>query len=95
MGKYRISKAAKDDLIRIHQDGTKRFGPQQDDRYFEALFEHFHLIAERPYSFEAVDYIKTGYRRCVCSSDSIYYKIDSDVVDIMAIIGKQDVGSFL
>ena len=93
MAKYRISKAAKDDLIRIHQYGTKKFGPQQADRYFEALFEHFDLIAERSYSFEAVDYIKTGYRRCVCGSDSIYYKINLDVVDIMAIIGKQDVGS--
>lgn len=93
MGKYRISKAAKDDLIRIHQYGTKKFGPRQADRYFEALFEHFDLIAKRPYSFEAVDYIKTGYRRCVCGSDSIYYKINSDVVDIMAIIGKQDVRS--
>jgi len=40
--------------------------------------------------FEAVDYIKTGYRRAVCGVDSIYYKITDDIVEIMAIVGRQD-----
>ncbi|KPM33435.1 Plasmid stabilization system [Croceitalea dokdonensis DOKDO 023] len=90
MAKYRLSNDAKDDLIRIHRYGIKKFGAQQADIYFETFFEYFDIIAKRPYSFESVEYIKKGYRRCVCGSDSTYYKINYDTVDIMAIIGKQD-----
>ena len=90
MTKYRLSNDAKDDLIRIHRYGTKKFGAQQADHYFETFFAYFDLISKNPYSFESVEYIKKGYRRCVCGSDSIYFKINNDTVDIMAIIGKQD-----
>ena len=37
----------------------------------------FYIFSKKPYSFESVDYIKEGYRRCVCGSDSIYYKINN------------------
>jgi toxin ParE1/3/4 len=36
------------------------------------------------------DFIRTGYRRCVCGSDSIYYRINDGRVEIMAIISRQD-----
>lgn len=90
MGKYKLSNVAKDDLIRIHQYGVKKFGVKQADKYFNSFFDHFEMIAERPLSFEAVDFIKPGYRRCVCGVDSIYFKNNDDSVEIMAIIGRQD-----
>ena len=90
MADYKISNEAKEDLIRIHHYGVQKFGMAQADKYFESFFEAFEIIAEQPYSFESVDYIKSGYRRCVCGSDSIYYKINDDVVEIMAIVGRQD-----
>ena len=62
----------------------------QADKYYNSFFEYFNIIAQRPLSFESVDYIKAGYRRCVCGSDSIYYKINGDTVEIMAIVGMQD-----
>jgi len=37
-----------------------------------------------------VDYVKKGYRRCPCGSDTIYYRIDNNIVEIMAIVGMQD-----
>ena len=95
MGKYRLSNTAKEDLIRIHHFGIKKFGEAQTDKYFEDFFEHFEIIASNPYQFEAVDFIKKGYRRCPCGSDSIYYKISKDTVDIMAIVGKQDIDDIL
>lgn len=67
----------------------------QADKYFETFFEYFDVIAQSPYSFESVDYIKSGYRRCVCGAGSIYYKINDNTVDIMAIIGRQDLNSIL
>ena len=90
MSKYKLSNAAKEDLIRIHQFGVKRFGLNQADKYFERFFEYFDLIAEQPFTFESVDYIRPGYRRCVCGADSIYYRIENETVEIMTIIGRQD-----
>ena len=95
MAKYKLSNAAKEDLIRIHHYGVKNFGMAQADKYFETFFEYFGLIARQPLSFESVDFIRTGYRRCVCGSDSIYYKVNVDEVEIMAIIGKQDLDTVL
>ncbi len=95
MAKYRFSNVAKDDLIRIHRYGIKRFGIIQADKYFESFFEYFDIIAQNPYSFESVDFIKDGYRRCVCGSDSIFYRIIEDTVEIMAIVGRQDLNNIL
>jgi toxin ParE1/3/4 len=53
------------------------------------------LIAAEPLAFESVDYIRPGYRRCPCGSDSIYYRISDGIVDIMAIIGRQDLKNIL
>lgn len=90
MAKYKLSNTAKEDLIRIHHYGVERFGMQQADTYFNSFFDHFEMIARQPLSFESVDFIKKGYRRCVCGSDAIYYKVNNNLVEIMTIIGKQD-----
>lgn len=95
MTKYRLSNEAKNDLIRIHHYGIQKFGISQADKYFDTFFEYFDMIAQRPYSFESVDYIKKGYRRCVCGADSIYFKMNGDIVEIMAIVGRQDVDNVL
>ena len=65
MANYKLSNVAKEDLIRIHHYGAKQFGIKQADKYFESFFVHFERIAENPLSFESVDFIKPGYRRCV------------------------------
>ena len=91
MANYKLSITAKEDLIRIYRYGVKKFGEVQAEKYFNNFFEYFDVISENPYSFEAVDYIRNGYRRCVCGSDSIFYRLNSEeVVEIMAIIGQQD-----
>ena len=95
MAHYRLSNEAKNDLVRIHQYGVKQFGLAQADKYFESFFQYFDLIAERPYSFESVDYLKNGYRRCVCGVDSIFFRINEDTVEIMAIVGRQDLSNIL
>jgi len=93
MIKYKLSNTAKEDLIRIYHYGAKQFGMTQADLYYDSFFEYFEIIAQRPFSFESVDFIKTGYRRCVCGSDSIYYRINNNVVEIITIIGRQDLSN--
>ena len=95
MAEYRLSNAAKEDLIRIHHFGVKKFGITQADKYFDTFFYYFEIIAERPFAFESVDFIKAGYRRCPCGSDTIYYKINDNIVEIMAIVGMQDLKNTL
>ena len=95
MTKYRLSNEAKDDLIHIPRYGVKKFGVTQADKYFDSFFQYLDIIAESPYSFESVEFIKEGYRRCVCGSDSIYYKVNDNLVEIMAIVGKQDLKNML
>jgi len=90
VSKYKLSNEAKEDLIRIHHFGVEKFGVQQADAYFNAFFVNFDLISERPLSFESVDHIKKGYRRSVCGVDSIYFKTEGEIVEIMAIVGRQD-----
>jgi toxin ParE1/3/4 len=95
MANYKLSNEAKEDLIRIHHYGVNKFGMTQADKYFYTFFEYFDIIAQRPLAFESVDYIKNGYRRCVCGSDSIYFKINDDAVEIMSIVGMQDLKNIL
>ena len=91
MAEYRLSNSAKEDLIRFHHFGAERFGITKADKYFESFFECFEVIAQRPFAFESVDHIREGYRRCPCGSDTIYYRISENCIEIMAIIGMQDI----
>jgi len=95
MGNYKLSEDAKADLIRIHQRGVREYGETQADKYYAAFFDRFEQLAEQPYLYQAVDYIREGYRRSVCGVDSIYYRVAGDTVEIMNILGRQDAGEAL
>ena len=95
MANYRINEDAKADLQRIYRRGVLEFGKAQADRYFDALFDRFEEIAEQPLQYQAVDDIREGYRRSVCGVDSIYYRIVDNKVEIMRILGQQDIDGWL
>ncbi len=95
MKNYNLSYEAKDDLIRIYNYGQKKFGSRQAEKYFNNFFNQFQIIAERPFSFESIDSIKRGYRRCVCGVDTIYFRIENNTVEIMTIVGRQDISDKL
>lgn len=95
MADYRISNEAKDDLIRIYRYGVIRFGEAQAEKYFSALYEQFESIAINPEHYQALDHIKPGYRRCPYKTDNIYFRVENDILEIMAIVGRQDIESKL
>lgn len=95
MADYKISNSAKNDLIRIYHYGVSKFGMNQADHYFDTIFKNIEIISQQPYAFERIDHIKTGYRRCAFGTDSIYYKIENNCVEIMAIVGRQDLNNIL
>jgi toxin ParE1/3/4 len=93
--KYKLSKDAEADLIRIHQRGVRDYGEAQADAYFLAFFERFEQIAAQPDMYPSVDWIRVGYRRSVYGVDSIFYRVVHGIVEIMSIIGRQDKDSIL
>jgi len=95
LANYRLSNTAEEDLIRIYNYGLENFGSVRAEQYFNAFFHCFKRIADNPHAFEAVDHIKLGYRRCVCGVDSIYYRINSEIIEIMTIIGRQDLEAWV
>jgi len=92
---YRLSANAKEDLKRIYVYGLAEFGEQQADKYFYGFFSMFDKIAASPYLYQSVDHIRVGYRRCPCGSDSIYFRINGTNVEIMSILGGQDIDNWL
>jgi toxin ParE1/3/4 len=76
MWNYRLSENAKTDLTRIYRRGLREYGEAQADKYYQAFFERFAQLTEQPLLYQAVDDILPGYRRSVCGSDSIYYRIN-------------------
>jgi toxin ParE1/3/4 len=79
------------DLAHIYWRGVKAFGVRQAEHYYETLFQRFREIAEAPYKYQTVDHIREGYRRSVCGIDSIYYRVNGDMVAIMRVLGRQNV----
>jgi len=91
MGNYKLSKVAENDLIRIHQYGVINHGERRADKYYFAFFERFEKIAEQPYLYQSIDHIRKGYRHSVCGADTIYYRIEDNTVEIMSVLGHQDI----
>ncbi len=94
MANYKVSPNAKADLERIWFFGLEQWGLAAADTYYAAFFDHFEQLAEQPLLYPTAD-IREGYRRSVCGSDSVYYRINGETVEIMAIIGQQDTQKWL
>jgi len=90
VGRYRLSKAAEEDLIDIALFGDERFGIAQSNRYRGQLKRRFSTLAEQPLLYPAVNHIREGYRRSVCGVHSIFYRIDGKAVEIIRILKNQD-----
>lgn len=90
MFSYKLNIQAEEDLTRIFEYGISRFGLFQAIKYYDMLFDSFSKIASNPYLFPEALRFRQGYRYCVCEVDTIFYKINAEEIEIMAIIGRQD-----
>lgn len=89
MSEYLLNEDAKEDFWRIYEYGRNKFGLQQADKYYNMMLLSFERIASNPLMFPIASQ-NPSYRSCVCGVDTIYFKINNDVIEIMAIIGRQD-----
>ena len=91
MGTYRLSEQADADLIRIHQWGVRHHGEAQADAWGFGPIDQCQAIADHPLSSPKVGELREGCRRCVFSPrDSIYLRMVGEAVEIMTIVGHQD-----
>lgn len=95
MYEVQLSTLAKEDLRRIYNYGERLFGQHEAEKYFYAFFRMFEYIAANPFLYQSIDHIRPGYRRCKCGVDHIYYRIQDNRVEIMAIVGSQDLQHWL
>ena len=91
MAYYKVAPEANDDLGHIWFFGLEHFGIVQADKYYYSLIDHFEVLATRPLSYPAVNHIRQGYRRSVCGSHSIYYRIHEEYIEIARVIGRENV----
>jgi len=90
MGSYELAKAADEDFENIFDYGIDTFGLDQALKYQNSMKQRFDELAEQPKLYPAVDHIRTGYRRSVYGSHSIYYRIEANRILIVRILGQQD-----
>ena len=95
MNKYKLTVKAEEDLWRIYRWGYSVFGEIKADEYHYKFLEQFENIANQPYLFSTVDSLDKEYRSCPCGADVIYYQINGQRVDIIRILGRQDIGKHL
>ena len=56
-----ITKEAEFDLANLYDDGFKRWGEAQTDKYYDDLLGHFDALCDNPYLYRAVEEIRAGY----------------------------------
>lgn len=95
MGSYKLTVDAKADLKRIYHHGVHRYSEVQADNYFDGLHKRFDEIAEKPFHCQKVPEIREGYRRSPYGSDNIYYRVIEGAIEIVSIIGRQDIKKWI
>mgnify|MGYP000577888640 CR=1 FL=1 len=89
--KLHVTKGAEQDLVDLYSEGFKTWGELQADRYYEGLLTRFDRMCENPMLDRAVDEIRKGYRRSVYGKHSIYFVIVEDIIEVRAVIKKQNI----
>lgn len=90
MASYRLNERALADLDRLYEHGILTFGLRLADEYYDGLIARMQEIADQPKLYPTVDDIRKGCRRSVYGSHSIYYRIDSNKIVIIRILGRED-----
>ena len=93
MAGYELTYAAYQDFENIFAFSLDTFGVDQAMSYQNGLKQRFAKLAEQPKLYPTVDHIRASYRRSVYGSHSIYYRIESQGIVIVRILGQQDLAN--
>lgn len=86
MASFRLTKAAKRDLIEISRYTLERWGAEQRRRYLTQLDARFGWLAKNPTLGTASDELKPGYWRYREGRHVIFYRLSATGVDIIRVL---------
>jgi len=86
---FRLTNAAKNDLVGIAKFTQQRWGVDQRNKYLTQLDDTFHRLADTPQLGKSCDYIKPGYRKFPVASHVIYYRTSSNRIEIIRVLHKR------
>lgn len=86
MADYRLSNAARADILAIDREATKQWGEERSYRYLAELGEVFLNLAAFPQSGRDASAIRAGYRRFEHESHVIFYRPDKAGIVIMRVL---------
>ncbi|MBK1722981.1 type II toxin-antitoxin system RelE/ParE family toxin [Thiocystis violacea] len=93
---YRLTTRAAQDFEDIFVYGAVTFGVERAESYAAGLEARFEHLVEHPRLYQAVDDIRSGYRRSVYGSHAIYDQIvDDKQILIVRILRGQELGTAL
>lgn len=88
--KCKFNDAALEDIGRITEYGYDQFGEKAARNYLAGLKAKCYAIAEAPLQHQAVDELRSGYRRGVYQAHAIYFRIADDAIEIMRILHSEN-----
>ena len=91
----KLTSIADQQVLNIYIFGAEHFGVVQAEKYYDGLMGHIDDICDNPFAYVRSDDIKPEHRRSVYKSHSIYYRVSGDLVEVMAVIGRQDFAKVL
>lgn len=87
---FELSSEADKDLESIFSYGVELFGVESALTFYNALNDFFNRICKNPAHFQPVDYIKTGYKRAVFNTYSIFFIERDGYIEISRVLRKDD-----
>lgn len=91
MPRFLVNRKADQDLFSIALYGIENYGIKSSRAYRKRLVQKFGYISQHPELYPEVNHIRPGYRRCVFGAHSIYFPIKGKRIEIMRILGRQDI----
>ena len=86
MTRYRLSPAAQRDLSLIWDYSEQRWGVRQAETYISEIRGAVERVADDPSRGHACDDIREGYRRYGIGSHLIFYREQTDGVDVIRVL---------
>lgn len=93
--KLRVTKGAEQDLSDLYSEGFLTWGEKQADRYYDGLLARFERMCDNPMLDRVVNEIRVGYRRSIYEKHSIFFVLIDDIVEVRAVVKRQDISSRL
>lgn len=87
----KFTKDADQQILDIYLFGAEQFGVVRAEAYYDGLMEHMYRLCENPFAYVRVPDLKRVHRRSVYKRHTIYYRVEENLVEIIAVIGRQDV----